>query len=80
MSQTHRQIARELSQPALIPERLGEGFRLAQVVENPPLLVKEMQRITQVEAEINGLLARGATVGEMLEGCQGLLKGLGRLP
>ena len=39
-----------------------------------------MQRIAQVEAEIDGLLARGATVGEMLEGRQGLLKGRSRLP
>ena len=36
MPQTHRQIAREMSQPALIPERLGKRFRLAQVVEEPP--------------------------------------------
>ena len=35
-----------------------------------------MQRIAQVEAEINRLLARGATVGEMLKDRQGLLKGL----
>ena len=78
--QTHRQIARELSQPALIAERLGKRFRLAQVVEEPRLLVEGMQRIAQVEAEIDGLLAHGTSVGEMLEGRQGLLKGLGRLP
>ena len=80
MPQTHRQIARELSQPALITERLGEGFRLAQVVEEPPGFAEGLQRIAQIEAEIDSLLARGAIVGEMLKGRQGLLKGHGRLP
>jgi hypothetical protein len=67
--QTHRQIAGEMCKPALITEGLGERFRLAQVVEEPPILVEGMQRIAQIEAEIDGLLTRGATVGEMLEGC-----------
>jgi hypothetical protein len=31
--------------------------------------------MTQVEAEINGLCARRLTVGEMLEGREGLFKG-----
>ena len=69
-----------MSQPALITKRLGKRFRLAQVSEEPPLLMEGMQRIAQVEAEINRLLARGAIVGEMLKGRQGLLKGLSRLP
>src|SRR5262245_46158683 len=69
-----------MSQPALITKRLGKRFRPAQVSEEAPLLMEGMQRIAQVEAEINRLLARGAIVGEMLKGRQGLLKGLSRLP
>ena len=79
MPQTHRQIAGEMAQPALITKCLGKRFRLAQVIEDPPLLIEGMQRIAQVEAEINVLLVCGATVGEMLKGRQGLLKGRGRL-
>ena len=80
MPQAYRQIAGEMSQPALITKRLGKRFRLAQVREEPPLLMEGMQRIAQVEAEIDRLLPCNAIVGEMLKGRQGLLKGPSRLP
>ena len=41
------------------------------VAEEPPGFAEGLQHIAQVEAEINGLLARGAVVGEMLKGRQG---------
>jgi hypothetical protein len=77
--QTGCHIARELSQSAGIAQGLSQGFRLAQVVEDALHVVKGQQRIAQVEVEINGLLARVATVREMLEGHQTLLKGRYRL-
>ena len=52
MPQTHRQIAGEMAQPALITKRLGKRLCLAQVVEDPPHFVEGMQCIPQVEAEI----------------------------
>src|SRR5712691_13096826 len=51
------------------------GVRLAQVLDATPRFPEGVQGMTQVEAEINGLDARRRTVGEMLEGHEGLFKG-----
>jgi hypothetical protein len=58
-----------------ITQSLGQGFRLAQVLDASPRLPEGVQGMTQVEAEINGLCARRLTVREMLEGREGLFKG-----
>src|SRR5437660_178736 len=73
------------SQTVVVRHRLSQSegllpVRLAQVVENACKFTKGVQRIAQIKAESKGLLARGATVGEMVQGHQGLLKGHGGVP
>jgi hypothetical protein len=66
-------------QPTVIVEGLGEVFGYAEVVEDPLLFSEREERIAQVKPEIDGLLTPGATLREVLQGAQGLLKGHHRL-
>ena len=67
-------------EPAVIVQGLGQGFGLAQVVEESPKVAKHDERSAQVEPEIDGLLAQVATVGEMPQGHERLLEVGHRLP
>src|SRR3989442_1404162 len=75
-----RQVTESPSQPALIAQGLSQAFRLAKVVENPPALSEGMERIAQVEAEIDGLLEGLAALREMPQRTERLLEPRHRLP
>src|SRR6266446_9809451 len=60
-------------QPRLVVEGLGEGGRLAEVVEHLPEFAEFRERTPQVEPEVDGLLLRGTALREMPEGGKGLL-------
>ncbi len=65
----------DLPQPPSIVQDLGEGLRLTQAAEDPPVLSERHERIAQVEAQIDGLLARGACLRQMRQGTERLLEG-----
>ena len=54
------QIGRDPPQPVLIVQGFGEGFGVLQVDEDALELAQRIERITQVEAQINGLRLRVA--------------------
>ena len=66
--------------PTQITEGLCQGLGLAEVVEQPLDLAETVERNLEFEPEIDGLLARIAALGEVLQGSQRLLKTDHRLP
>src|SRR5712691_3447716 len=74
------QVTEYPSQPALIAQGLSQAFRLAKVVEKPPELSEGVERIAQVEAEIDGLFDGLAALREMLQRTERLLEPRHRLP
>ena len=67
-------------EPSPVPQGLGEGFGLAQVGENASKVAKHNEGRAQVEPDIDGLLVRVVTVGQMPQGQEGMLIGDHRLP
>ena len=57
----------------LIAEGFGEGLGFAKEVEHPGILAERIQGMPEIDPEINGLLERLPTLGEMLEDGQPLL-------
>src|SRR2546428_789699 len=68
------------SQPELITDALGKNFGLAKVVEDLLVLVEGVERIAQVQPQIDPLLEGFTTLGEMREGSERLLKAGNRFP
>src|SRR5712691_11839754 len=66
-------------QPTLIAQRLGERLGLAQVFEDPSLVLEYKERIAQVEPEIDGLLEGLTTFRKMLQRAQRLFEARHRL-
>ena len=66
--------SRDLSQPTRVVEGHGEGLGLAQERQDTPKVARRMERRAQGEPEVDGLLARGALLRQMLEGTERLLE------
>ena len=64
-SEVFGHIDGDLPQPLLIAQDLREALSLTQAVEDPLVLSKRKDRIAQVEAQVDGLLERAATFGEV---------------
>src|SRR5882724_2930554 len=75
-----RQGGRDPSQPALIVDPHGEHLAFAEVVEDFPEFSKVVERISEVQSEIDTLLDRFSTLGEMCEGCERLFEARSRFP
>src|SRR5262245_23675536 len=60
--------------PVLVADPFGENFGRAKVVEDSPVLSEWVERIAQIHPEIDTLLNRFATVGQMREGFERLLE------
>src|SRR5262249_46882812 len=75
-----RQEGRHSPESQLIAEGFGEGLGFAKEVEYPGKLAERIQRMPKIDPEINGLLERLPTLGEMLEDCERLLEALDCLP
>src|SRR5262249_9493224 len=67
------EIGGDLPQAALVAERLGEHFGLAEGVEHRPVCCEGKEHLTQVEPEIDRLLQRRAALWQMRESLQRLL-------
>src|SRR5437870_4735725 len=50
------QVGRDLAQPALITDRLGQALRFVEVFEEPLDLTQRPQGVAQAEPEVDGLL------------------------
>jgi hypothetical protein len=61
-------------EPALIGERLSQLLGLGQVLEDPPEISERLQRVAEIEPEINGLLDRLTAPREVPESLQRLLE------
>ena len=70
---------RDPPQPAWVVQRLGEGLSLAQNITHPHEFSQRKERRAQVEPQIDGLLVRVTTLGEMLQGQQRLFTARHRL-
>ena len=68
------QIGRDPPQPVLIAQGFGEGFGFLQVDEDPLEFAQRIERIAQVEAEINGLRLGVRTLWELVQRLQRLLE------
>src|SRR2546427_11675575 len=66
------------SQPALIVDSLGENFSFAKVVEDSSGLAESREWNPTVQPDVDTLLDCFATLGEMREGSERLLKAFGR--
>ena len=73
-------ISADLREPTLVAQGGGEGFGLAEAIEDSPELSQRPERIAKVEPEIDGLLDGGAIFRQVLHSRQGLLKQRDRLP
>jgi hypothetical protein len=78
--QRHRQEGGHSPESRLIAEGFGEGLGFAKEVEHPGKLAERIQGMSKIDPEINGLLERLPTLGEMLEDGQRLLEALDCLP
>src|SRR5437764_15350129 len=65
---------RNLSQPTRVVEGRRESLGLAQTRQDTPKVARRLERRTQGEAEIDGLLARVALLRQMREGAERLLE------
>src|SRR5262245_8460836 len=74
------QVDEQSSEPALISERPGERFGLAQAAEAALELPERMERDPQVEAKIDGVLQHIAGLRQMPERRQRLLEAAYGLP
>src|SRR5437899_5199288 len=68
------------SKPALIADPFGENFGLGEVVEDSRELSEGKERTAKVQPEIDTLLDGLATLGEMRECLERLLKARDRFP
>src|SRR5262249_22351856 len=59
--------------PRLVGEGGSEGGSLAAMLERLPDVTELPEHIPEIDAEVDGLLLRGAALREMREGGQGLL-------
>src|SRR4051812_22532565 len=62
------------SQPPWVFQRAGEGLGFLQVRIHPLALSEWVQRVAQVEAEIDGLFARAPALGELPQRLERLLE------
>src|SRR6266436_5450573 len=60
--------------PVLVADPFGKNFGLTKVVEDSPVLSEWVERIAQIHPEIDTLLNRFATFGQMREGFERLLE------
>jgi hypothetical protein len=68
------QKAVDLSEATAIIQIYGQGFGFAKAVVDPLEFREGDERIAQLEAKVDGLLARVTTRGDMLQGIQRLLE------
>ena len=73
-------IGRHPSEPPLVVERPGQGFGFPEIPLDPREFCQREERVSQVEADIDGLLQRLASLGEMGQRRQRLLEVRERLP
>ena len=68
------QICRHPPKPALIGEGRRERLCFIETFADGPELAERLQRVTEFEPEIDRLLAQLATLGQVLDGGQGLVE------
>src|SRR3989441_4369293 len=69
-----------LPEPALIVQGRSLSLGVAEVIEDPFRLAERMQRVAEIEADIDCTLDHLAALRKVLEGAQGLLEACHGLP
>ena len=69
-----RQDSGDPASAAVVVQCLGQGFGLAQPLQDPPDFTELAQHRPQLEADLEGLLQRGPALRQRLEGAERLLE------